>query len=376
MGKHIQKYDNITDFYNKRGGARKYPNISFIKDTEQIIYSNDVEFPAYLYAEPIINKYILDATPVVRYTYEFDFNVENINDIYLKSDNFKIDEYMSEYNGKPTYIMDADKIEELQQLYPIYVNDSLLYIEMSSFYVYELPIKEFNDVLVAPSPYFFEDNYMIDCYGYIKDGKIIMFEEILDYEKLDKSHIYIDETINIDLSNYFYCLPDFYYLPDTTWQDIVYCEDNRQDYLNYLYFTIWRWMTSDSNEYPYTDNYVHVLLDEETDLILYYKDTNDPVLITDKLQETDYIIKLNKKLITFYVDNAEYQAEQGMTWEEWINSDYNYNNYAIIVDNIHFDKYSYFTQIYININSDVLVDRRDYILEKNTYALKGGGYGN
>ena len=65
-----------------------------------------------------------------------------------------------------------------------------------------------------------------------------------------------------------------------------------------------------------------------------------------------------------------------MTWEEWINSDYNYNNYAIIVDNIHFDKYSYFTQIYININSDVLVDRRDYILEKNTYALKGGGYGN
>jgi hypothetical protein len=267
---------------------------------------------------------------------------------------------MSEYNGKPTYIMDADKIEELQQLYPIYVNDSLLYIEMSSFYVYELPIKEFNDVLVAPSPYFFEDNYMIDCYGYIKDGKIIMFEEILDYEKLDKSHIYIDETINIDLSNYFYCLPDFYYLPDTTWQDIVYCEDNRQDYLNYLRFTIWRWMTSDSNEYPYTDNYVHVLLDEEIDLILYYKDTNNPVLITDKLQEIDYIIKLNtnnKKLITFYVDNTEYQAEQGMTWEDWVNSEYNTNGFYVS------EKYN-FNYVFFS-NGDFVMESEGGVVEPN-----------
>ena len=237
MGKHIQKYDNITDFYNKRGGARKYPNISFIKDTEQIIYSTDVEFPVYLYTEPIIEKYNLEATPVIRYTYEFNFRVEKINDIYLKSDNFKIDEYMSDYNGKPTYIMDADKIEELQQLYPIYVNDSLLWIEMSSFYVYELPIKEFNNVLVAPSPCFDNENWLIDSYGCIKDGKIILFEETLDFEKLNKSIIYIDETINIDLTNYFYYLYDFYYLTDTAWQDIVYCDDNRQDHLNYLNFT-------------------------------------------------------------------------------------------------------------------------------------------
>ena len=32
-------------------------------------------------------------------------------------------------------------------------------------------------------------------------------------------------------------------------------------------------------------------------------------------------------LITFTIDGTEYQAEEGMTWEEWCNSDYNVNNY-------------------------------------------------
>lgn len=368
MGKHIQKYDNITDFYNKRGGARKYPNISFIKDTEQIIYSTDVEFPVYLYTEPIIEKYNLEATPVIRYTYEFNFRVEKINDIYLKSDNFKIDEYMSDYNGKPTYIMDADKIEELQQLYPIYVNDSLLWIEMSSFYVYELPIKEFNNVLVAPSPCFDNENWLIDSYGCIKDGKIILFEETLDFEKLNKSIIYIDETINIDLTNYFYYLHDFYYLTDTAWQDIVYCDDNRQDHLNYLNFTRWRWVVSDPTEYPYSDNYVHIQLDEENDLILYYKDTNNPVLITDKLQETDYIIKLNKKLITFYVDNIEYQAEEKMTWEEWVESEYNTNPNIIIHNGFVYYTKNYF--IVSSSNKFVPIVPSQYIINKNTYVIE------
>lgn len=35
------------------------------------------------------------------------------------------------------------------------------------------------------------------------------------------------------------------------------------------------------------------------------------------------------KLITFTVDGIEYQAEEGMTWEEWVNSDYNTDNFYI-----------------------------------------------
>ena len=332
MGKYLAKYRNYEEYLNARGGNRKYPNVSLILDINKVIYGKNMDFPARLYTKPEIERYLLDdVLPVVKYTYRFNFDCEKIKDIYLDNNNFVIDEYMSEYNNKPTYRMDFDKIEKLQNEYPIYINDSLLFIELSSFYTTTLPIKEFNNVLAAPSPYFHEGNYMVDCYGYIKDGKIILFEELLDYEKLDKSYIYTDENE----------ITDFYYLPDTTWQDVVYCEDNRQDYLNYLAFTSWRWMVSDPTEYPYLDNYVHIQLDEENDLILYYKDTNNPVLITDKLQETDYIIKLNnKKLITFYIDDTEYQAEEGMTWEEWLTSEYSL-----------FEKFSYttgFAEVYID----------------------------
>jgi hypothetical protein len=35
-------------------------------------------------------------------------------------------------------------------------------------------------------------------------------------------------------------------------------------------------------------------------------------------------------IITFTVDGVEYQAIEGMTWEEWVNSDYNIDGYIII----------------------------------------------
>ena len=33
-------------------------------------------------------------------------------------------------------------------------------------------------------------------------------------------------------------------------------------------------------------------------------------------------------LITFTVDGTEYQAEEGMTWGEWVDSEYNVDNYT------------------------------------------------
>ena len=33
--------------------------------------------------------------------------------------------------------------------------------------------------------------------------------------------------------------------------------------------------------------------------------------------------------ITFKISGTSYQAEVGMTWEEWVNSDYNTGNYYI-----------------------------------------------
>ena len=35
-------------------------------------------------------------------------------------------------------------------------------------------------------------------------------------------------------------------------------------------------------------------------------------------------------LLTLTIDGVEYQYEEGMTWEEWVNSEYNIDGYIII----------------------------------------------
>jgi hypothetical protein len=40
----------------------------------------------------------------------------------------------------------------------------------------------------------------------------------------------------------------------------------------------------------------------------------------------DYV---ETNLITFRIDGSEYQAEEGMTWEEWAYSEYNSDKYVI-----------------------------------------------
>lgn len=39
-------------------------------------------------------------------------------------------------------------------------------------------------------------------------------------------------------------------------------------------------------------------------------------------------------LITFTIDGTEYQAEEGMTWEQWIASEYNTNGYTTTSGNL------------------------------------------
>ena len=45
----------------------------------------------------------------------------------------------------------------------------------------------------------------------------------------------------------------------------------------------------------------------------------------------DMIVTVNEpipRIITFKIDGDEYQAEEDMTWEEWVESEYNTNNYT------------------------------------------------
>ncbi len=51
-------------------------------------------------------------------------------------------------------------------------------------------------------------------------------------------------------------------------------------------------------------------------------------------------IKDTDNLITFIIDGVTYQAEDGMTWTEWVNSKYNIDNFIIVNDRIRNDSYA------------------------------------
>lgn len=364
MGKYLTKYRNYEEYLNARGGNRKYPNVSLILDINKVIYGKNMDFPARLYTKPEIERYLLgEAVPVVCYTYRFDFDVEKIKDIYLDNNNFVIDEYMSEYNNKTTYRMDFDKIEKLQKEYPIYINDSLLFIELSSFYTDTLPIEKFKDVLVSPSPYFHEnDGYNTDSYGYIKNNQIVWFEELVDDESTNKIKITFngEETL-------------MYFYGDTTWEDVVFCEDCRLDYFSYLIFK--QYYKDDNIEffnsredYPYNDNYVHLYME---DFIIFYEDTDERVLITDKLRtDVSYVIKMDNNLISFSIDGVNYFAEEGMTWEEWVNSEYNSTKeFYISGANIYYGMYMYKVKYDISrsiLITDIITNNYNYILRQES----------
>lgn len=82
------------------------------------------------------------------------------------------------------------------------------------------------------------------------------------------------------------------------------------------------------------------------------------------------------KLITFYIDNREYQYEEGMTWEEWINGQYNTDNfifYGYIIKNNGYQC----DGLYVYTNGrHIYVKGTDYIDEKNTYKFFYGGSGD
>ena len=48
----------------------------------------------------------------------------------------------------------------------------------------------------------------------------------------------------------------------------------------------------------------------------------------------EYRISAPQNLISFSVDDVTYYAEKGMTWEEWVNSDYNVDNFYIEISSV------------------------------------------
>ena len=79
-------------------------------------------------------------------------------------------------------------------------------------------------------------------------------------------------------------------------------------------------------------------------------------------------------LISFTIDGTSYQAEEGMTWGEWVESSYNTDGFAV------------FTNKYIALNASKLVSTNsnssgsvltsDVIESDYSYQLAGSGSGN
>lgn len=58
-------------------------------------------------------------------------------------------------------------------------------------------------------------------------------------------------------------------------------------------------------------------------------------LIVNPIEQIIFIPETKSDTFTFIIDDVEYQAEEGMTWEQWINSKYNTNGFYI------YEKYNY-----------------------------------
>ena len=80
--------------------------------------------------------------------------------------------------------------------------------------------------------------------------------------------------------------------------------------------------------------------------------------------------EINVNLITFYVVDTAYQCEEGMTWEEFINSEYN-SEELFQISNIHV----MYNQVKTIVLNNVEVYNTDIILNGNIYEFYSSGGG-
>ncbi len=91
-----------------------------------------------------------------------------------------------------------------------------------------------------------------------------------------------------------------------------------------------------------------------------------------------YLVEGGATLINFTIDGTAYQAEEGMTWQEWVNSSYNTYGCTIEGSSVKGNGNNGSpTYIYINQNSSLtLVSSTDSIIKNAMYEDTVGGAGN
>ena len=101
------------------------------------------------------------------------------------------------------------------------------------------------------------------------------------------------------------------------------------------------------------------------------------------VEETDGIvlkpyIEPEKEIITFTIDGTQCQAEEGMTWGEWANSEYNTEEvYTVSSSGILkvSDENGQLTRYTLYTNDYIWVSQNDYIINNKSYIFIGEGAG-
>ena len=104
----------------------------------------------------------------------------------------------------------------------------------------------------------------------------------------------------------------------------------------------------------------------------YSEPTDKPAVSYCKQEdEVHYAAVGSVTLITFNINSKSYQAEEGMTWEDWVNSSYNTDEFVVENDNSIVDKTH--DQMVIDSNSNVVYATTAIVAGYN-YTTQTSGY--
>ncbi len=97
---------------------------------------------------------------------------------------------------------------------------------------------------------------------------------------------------------------------------------------------------------------------------------NNNVIVYSIGQPTDTVtltFEIVKELISFTIEGTSYQAEDGMTWKEWVDSNYNTGGYTYSGNEVACPEGGY---NYLAESNDYFVDLNDIIIANTEYKHK------
>lgn len=98
--------------------------------------------------------------------------------------------------------------------------------------------------------------------------------------------------------------------------------------------------------------------------------TEEFVIFVDSVEKTTI-----PRIINFTIDGTSYSAKYGMTWGEWVESEYNTGGFWANIDHVsvgHGTTHSTASRVIYNGNSVLLVD----VIQPLAYGIIVGGSGN